>query len=113
GQKPMQPSDFEYESLEISDRREHRLSRIDEKTFHDRFPAWRGSGYRDGVLEREAGYVESGLVVTTLVKHAKQLGVEMREGVRFAQLDEDVEKIRGIVLTDNARIPADAVVMAT
>jgi glycine/D-amino acid oxidase-like deaminating enzyme len=111
--KPMQPSDFEYESLKISDRREHRLSRIDEKTFHDRFPAWRGSGYRDGVLEREAGYVESGLVVTTLVKHAKQLGVEMREGVRFAQLDEDAKKIRGIVLTDNARIPADAVVMAT
>src|SRR3982751_3627515 len=71
--EPMQSGDFEYESLEISNRRGARLTRIDEATLSDRFPTWQGTGYRGGILEREAGYVESSLVVSTLLTHAEQL----------------------------------------
>jgi glycine/D-amino acid oxidase-like deaminating enzyme len=111
--EPMQPGDFEYESLEISEKRGNRLLRLDEKTIHERFPAWSAAHYRDGLFESEAGYVESGLVVATLVKRAKQLGIELEEGIRFAHLDEGDDKVRGIVLADGQRIPADAVVVAT
>jgi glycine/D-amino acid oxidase-like deaminating enzyme len=77
-----------------------------------RFPAWNPELYRDGVLELEAGYAESGRVVATLIGHAKSLGVELLEGARFSQLHEDNDRISGIVLDDGERIAADIVVMA-
>src|SRR4051812_41880835 len=50
--EPMQPADFEYESLTVADRRDARLSRLDEKMIRE-FPAWADTRYCDGVLERE------------------------------------------------------------
>ncbi|HEY4283800.1 MAG TPA: FAD-dependent oxidoreductase [Chthoniobacterales bacterium] len=111
--EPMQTGSFEFESLKISDGRDHRLTRIDANTIREHFPAWSGTAYRDGILEREAGYAESGPVVATLVKHAKELGIELSEGSQFAQLDEDDRKVRGIVLTNGSRVPADTVLMTT
>lgn len=111
--EPMRPGDFEYESLTVADRRDARLARLHEDVINDRFPAWRGTGYGDGVFEREAGYVESGLAVSTLAKHAKETGVELREKCQFSQLDEADHKIRGVVLADGNKISADTVLMAT
>src|ERR1043166_2515878 len=65
--EPMKPGDFEYESFNIANRRGGRLSRVDEASLSKQFPAWEGSGYCDGVLEREAGYAESSFVVATLL----------------------------------------------
>src|ERR1700730_2661736 len=111
--EPMQPGDFEYESLKISDRRGGRLTRLDEKTLGKRFPAWRSNYYRDGIIEREAGYVESALAVATLVTRAKEMGVAVRESCRFSRLDQTGNSVRGVVLADGEVIPADTVVMAT
>src|SRR5438067_3033917 len=65
--EPMQPGDFEYESFEVSNRRSGRLSRVNEAILSEQFPAWDGAGYRDGVLERQAGYADSSRVVRTLL----------------------------------------------
>src|SRR5947209_17387409 len=78
----------------------------------NRFPAWNPGLYRDGVLELEAGYAESDRVVATLIERAKSLGVELREGARFSELDQGDDRVRGIVLEDRQRIPGDLVVMA-
>ena len=43
----------------------------------DRFPAWNPELYRDGVLEIEAGYAESGRAVATLIARAKSMGIEL------------------------------------
>ena len=111
---PMQPGDFEYESLEVANRRGARLARIDEGTLTESYPAWKNTGYRDGVLEPEAGYVESSLVVNTLLAYAKQLGVDLRPNCQFARLNKsNGSRVGGVVLASGDLISADTVVMAT
>jgi glycine/D-amino acid oxidase-like deaminating enzyme len=111
--EPMKPGDFEYESFEIANKRGSRLSRLNAKAIRERFPAWNGVEYHDGVLEMEAGYAESGNAVATLVSHAQQIGVTVRQGAQFAQLAEKAGKVDGVVLIDGNILPSDTAVMAT
>src|SRR5580765_112213 len=70
----MEPGEFEYESLKLLEKRRLIVARMDTPQSWKRFPAWNSELYRDGVLEIEAGYAESGRVVTTLVERAKSMG---------------------------------------
>src|SRR6476660_5218465 len=108
----MKPGDFEHESFKMLERRGHKIERMNSEQLWKRFPAWNPELYRDGVLELEAGYAESGRVVATLIGRAKSLSIELREGVRFSRLDGGDDRVSGIVLDDGQRIAADAVVMA-
>jgi glycine/D-amino acid oxidase-like deaminating enzyme len=108
----MEPGDFEFESFKTMEKRGHKVERMNAPQLWGRFPAWDPELYRDGVLEIEAGYAESGRAVATLIERAKSAGVELREGVTFSQLDERIDRVRGIVLDDGQRIAADFVVMA-
>jgi len=112
-QHPMQPGDFEYESCRVLEKQGHRFERFDSFTFHQRFPAFAEDRFQDGFFDPDAGYVESGRVVGTLIGHAKSLGVELREHARFTALDESDRRVEGIVLEDRHRINGDAVIMAT
>jgi len=111
-QHPMQPGDFEYESCRVLEKQGHRFERFDSATFHQRFPAFAPDRFQGGFFDPDAGYVESGRVVATLVEHAKSIGVELREGAKFVGLDESDHHVSGIVLEDRHRISADAVVIA-
>jgi len=110
-QRELKPGDFEYESFKTLEHRGHKVERINSARSWKRFPAWNPELYRDGILELEAGYAESGRVVATLVRHAKSLGIELLEGARFFQLDEGNNRVRGIVLDTGKRIASDLVVM--
>jgi len=110
--RELKPGDFEHESFKILESRGHKIERMYSARAWKRFPAWNPELYRDGVLELEAGYAESGRVVASLIGHAKSLGVELREGAQFLQLAEDDDRVNGIVLDDGRRIASDAVVMA-
>src|SRR4029077_742668 len=119
-QQPMGPGDFEYESCKALEKRGHKFERINSAQLRERFPAFNAERFQDGFFDPEAGYVESGRVVATLVEHAKALGVELREGARFTALDEDDDRVKGVVLEDRQRkarsarhVAGDAVVMAT
>ena len=109
-QRGLKPGDFEHESFKTLERRGHKIERMNSARFWKRFPAWNPELYRDGVLELEAGYAESGRVVATLIERAKSLGVQLREG-KFAALDEKGERVKGIVLGNGERIASDLVVM--
>jgi glycine/D-amino acid oxidase-like deaminating enzyme len=128
-QRALRPGDFEHESLSLLKRHRQKVERMDSTEAWKRFPAWNPELYRDGVLELEAGYAESGRVVASLVDHAKKLGVELRQELKFAALDESAGRVRGIVVEHSAgkaasvsratngfanpyRIAADHVVMA-
>src|SRR5260370_35582467 len=65
--REMRPDDFEFESFNLLKKRGHTIERMDSASFRKRFPAWNAELYQDGVLELEAGYVESGRVVATLI----------------------------------------------
>src|SRR5205807_9471351 len=110
---PMQPGDFEYESCRVLQEQGHRLERFDSAKFHRRFPAFAPGRFQDGFFDPDAGYVESGRVVATLIEHAKSLGVQLREHAKFVGLDETDDGVTGIVLEDRHRISGDAVVIAT
>ena len=112
-QHPMQPDDFEYESCRVLEKQGHRFERFDSFTFHQRFPAFAEDRFQDGFFDPDAGYVESGRVVATLIEHAKALGVELREHTKFAALAESDRRVEGIVLEDRHSINGDAVIMAT
>jgi glycine/D-amino acid oxidase-like deaminating enzyme len=111
-QRGLKPGDFEHESFKTLERRGHKIERMNSARFWKRFPAWNPELYRDGVLESEAGYAESGRVVATLVRRAKSLGIELLEGARFSKLDERDHGVSGIVLGTRERIASDFVVMA-
>src|SRR4030095_1614449 len=111
-QREMKPGDFEYESFKILQRRGHKVERMNSAQLWRRFPAWNPELFRDGLLEVEAGYAESGRAVATLVQRAESIGVELRSGSRFAHLDEHDHRIEGIILHKGERIAGDRVVMA-
>jgi glycine/D-amino acid oxidase-like deaminating enzyme len=108
----IEPGDFEYESLKLLEKRGLKVERMDTPQLWKRFPAWNPELYRDGVLEIEAGYAESGRAVAMLIERAESAGVELRERVRFSELDKRGNRVGGIVLDDGQRIAADFVVMA-
>jgi glycine/D-amino acid oxidase-like deaminating enzyme len=111
-QRELKPGDFEHESFKTLERRGHKVERMNSARFWKRFPAWNPELYQDGVLELEAGYAESGRVVSKLIGHAKSLGIELLEGTRFSQLDENDDRLSGIVLDSGTRIGGDFVLMA-
>jgi glycine/D-amino acid oxidase-like deaminating enzyme len=111
-QRELKPGDFEHESFKTLERRGHKVERVNSARFWKRFPAWNPELYQDGVLELEAGYAESGRVVSKLIGHAKSLGIELLEGNRFSQLDERDDSVSGIVLDSGTRIGGDFVLMA-
>jgi glycine/D-amino acid oxidase-like deaminating enzyme len=111
-QREMKPSDFEYESFKLLQRRGHKVERMNSAHLWRRFPAWNPELFRDGLLEVEAGYAESGRAVATLLQRAESIGVELRSGSRFAHLDEHDHRVKGIVLHNGEHIAGDHVVMA-
>src|SRR5206468_11972965 len=111
--RELKPGDFEYESFKTLQQRGHKVERMNSAQLWRRFPAWDPELFRDGVLELEAGYAESGRAVATLVQRAGSIGVELRSSSsRFAHLDERDHRIEGIVLDNGERITADRIVMA-
>jgi glycine/D-amino acid oxidase-like deaminating enzyme len=110
--RKMEPGDFEYESLKLLTKRGLKVARMDTGRLWKRFPAWNPELYRDGVLEMEAGFAESGRAVAMLIERAKSAGVELRERVRFLHLEERGIRVSGIELDDGRRISADFVVIA-
>ena len=95
----MEPGDFEYESLKLLEKRGLKVARMDSPKLWKRFPAWNPELYRDGVLEIDAGYAESGRAVATLIERAKSAGVRLYEG-KFVALDEADQRVKGIVVQD-------------
>jgi glycine/D-amino acid oxidase-like deaminating enzyme len=107
--RTMAPGNFEYESLKLLEKRGLKVARMDSPKLWKRFPAWNPELYRDGVLELEAGYAESGRAVSMLTERAKSAGVRLFEG-KFAALDEADQRVKGIVVQDrqfNAVIPSE------
>src|SRR5207249_130053 len=59
--REMKPGDFEYESFKTLQQRGHKVERMN--SAQRRFPAWNPELFRDGIVEVEAGYAESGRAI--------------------------------------------------
>ena len=115
---PLAAGSLEQDSFEVVAGRGHRPELLDAVAVRARFPAWNADVYRHGTYDPEGGFVESGRVVSRLVEEARNLGVEVREGVSFGRLLEAPSpgglspRIAGIVSTRGERIEAGQVVLA-
>src|SRR6266513_345572 len=98
--REMKPGDFEYESFKLLRQRGHKVERLNSAQQWKRFPAWNPDLFRDGVLEIEAGYAESGRAVAALIKRAKSLGVELLERYKFEALDDVSGRITAVILRE-------------
>ncbi len=110
--RKLRRGDYEYESLQLLEKRGHHPERIQPAELRARYPAWNAAEYVDGFYNPEGGYAESGRVVARLVEKALANGVALREGIKFAQLDEAGGLVRGVILEDGTRLQADQVVVA-
>jgi glycine/D-amino acid oxidase-like deaminating enzyme len=108
----IKPGDFEYESFKTLKQRGHKIQRMNSAQAWKRYPAWNAELFRDGLLEIEAGYAESGRAVAVLVQRAESIGVELRSSSPFAGLDQRDHRIEGIFLDNGERIAGDRVVIA-
>ena len=109
---PLAAGSLEQDSFEVVAGRGHRPELLDAAAIRARFPAWNADVYRHGTYNPEGGFVESGRVVSRLVDEARNLGVELREGVSFDRLLEASSRIAGIVSTEGERVEAEQVVLA-
>jgi glycine/D-amino acid oxidase-like deaminating enzyme len=113
-QATMQRGEYEFETFQLLKARRHKVERMTPGILRTRFPAWNAERFRDGVYDPEGGYAESGRVVMELLQRARSLGVDVREGAQFRELDENGSSdVRGVILQDGNRLSADAVVAAT
>jgi glycine/D-amino acid oxidase-like deaminating enzyme len=103
---------FEYESMQLLQKRGHEFQRLGGAKLKARFPAWHAAHYPDGYYNPQAGWAESGAVVAQLIQEAKKAGVALFEGRAFERLLENGSRAAGIHTTDGADHPADYVVMA-
>jgi glycine/D-amino acid oxidase-like deaminating enzyme len=110
--REMKPGDFEYETFKTLQQRGHKVERMNSTQLWKRFPAWNPELFRDGVLEFDAGYAESGRVVAALVERARFAGVELRQSSKFSHLEEGYGCTKGIILDNGERIVGERVVMA-
>ncbi|MCC6745181.1 MAG: FAD-dependent oxidoreductase [Acidobacteria bacterium] len=108
----MRPGAFESDSYDRVSARGVDTERLLGDALERRFPAWSANRYVDGYRNPRAGWSPSGRVVEHLVALARDEGVRLREGIRFAQLLERDDRIAGIVTTDGERLEADTVVVA-
>ncbi|MBI3723936.1 FAD-dependent oxidoreductase, partial [bacterium] len=109
---PMKPGGFEHESFRLLEKRGHSPERLDARALGERFPAWRGGPFVDGFFHAKGGWVESGKVVSRLVRLAKERGVSLHEGVAFDRLLEKGSRVTGAIAKDGSRIEGDGVVVA-
>jgi glycine/D-amino acid oxidase-like deaminating enzyme len=111
--KPAQPGDFEFESLRVLEKRGHPTEQLKSSQLRARFPAFSADYFSEAILDPVAGFAESGGVVTTLVKRASSIGVELRDQSSVQSLVESDSKLIGVTLVSGERIRCDKVVIAT
>jgi glycine/D-amino acid oxidase-like deaminating enzyme len=89
------------------------VERIGPEALAARFPAWRPGRYRDGYLNPEAGWAESGAVAEHLLDWAAEAGVEWLAGTVTAVESRGQGARLEVSTADGARrLEGDAVILA-
>ena len=109
--REMAPGGFEHESYTRLLRRGHRPERLDAGDVARRFPAWNAEAYVDGFYNPRAGFAESGRVVETLIRQARELGVGVHQGQTAAELVTERGAVTAVLTREGETWPAGGVVV--
>ncbi len=106
------PGGFEHESYHLLSQRGFELQELDANEINRRFPAWTKDRYQSGYLNPRAGWVESGKVISRLVRQARDNGVVIRERSPFHRMMDHGFKVSGVITESGERIEADVTLLA-
>ena len=109
---PMSPHSYEYESYQMLQKRGHHPERLNASDIAAQYPAWREGVFVDGYLNRQAGYVESGAVVESLLHTAITNGVTLHPHVSVQKLLMTGSRVTGVRTGQGETFAADHVVVA-
>jgi glycine/D-amino acid oxidase-like deaminating enzyme len=109
---PMQPGDFEYESMQTFAKRGHQPERLDADAIVRRYPMWQHGSHVDGFYHAQSGYAESGRVVAALAEQARRAGAVIHEGQTFGALVEEDGRVIGVQTREGATFRAGHTLIA-
>lgn len=92
----MEPGSFEHDSHAFLTARGHRLIRKDSSALSREHPQWNAEAFRQGYLNPEGGWGESGRVVSRLKQDALAAGVRIHEKIPFGQWIEEGGRLCGM-----------------
>lgn len=107
----MSPGDYEYENYHSLLRRGFSVDRLDSKQIETRFPAFNPRLYVDGYYHSDAGYVESGVVVSALLAKAEQAGVAVLAGHTVQEIQTASGRVSGVKTAGDEGFAAQHVVI--
>lgn len=106
---PMQPGDFETESVRVLQRRGFELELLDRAALGRRFPVWRG--YEEAYFNPHDGWAASARVVECLLQEVEAAGATLARGT-MRELVVAKGLVRGVRCEDGTELRADLVVIA-
>lgn len=109
---PMAPGGFEYENYQVFRERGHTIERLDSDAIAQQFPMWNANMYVDGYFHAEAGYVESGRVVETLITQAVDAGITLHAGHTVQEIHTTQGRVTGVSTRAGETFHAGHVVVA-
>ena len=110
--QPMTPGGFEYESFALLQSRGHPVERLTAIDRASRAPAWSPDAYPDGYINRRAGWVESGAVVSRLAEDARAAGIRVVENATVTEVLSTSGRVAGLRTREETRHEADIVLIA-
>lgn len=78
----------------------------------ERFPVFMKNKYLDGFFHAIGGFAESGRVVATLAKYARQLGIKVEEGQTAEELVKQKSEITAVKTKEGAHYSADQIIVS-
>ncbi len=107
----LRPGDYEHDGYVTLKEHGWPVSRVDAETL-ERYPAWAGGPYVDGYWNPRAGYAESARVMSLLIAEARELGVDVRPGLRGVSLLDADRGVAGARFDDGSEIRAEETIVA-
>jgi glycine/D-amino acid oxidase-like deaminating enzyme len=109
---PMAPGGLEYESYQRLTKRGYGLQRLNQAEIARRFPVWESSAYVDGYFNPYGGSAESGRVIESLVRLARERSVQISTGTKAGQFVEQGGQVSGVLSESGERFEGDHVLVA-
>ncbi len=110
--QPMAPGEYEYESRRSLLARGYGVDPVDGEVIARRFPAFNADLYVDGYYHADAGYAESGRVVSALLRRVVEAGAEVLPGHKVVQILTDRGRVQGVRTAEGRDFQAGSVIVA-
>lgn len=90
----------------------YEVEQLSSSEIQKRFPAVNAQTYSEAIYNPIGGYANATLTLTTLMAHARELGVHIHEGQTVNRVDTDANMVKGVGTMENEKYAADRILVA-